>query len=100
MIELKRCPFCGGAVRFNHAPTGEPTSVWCNQCHALTIFSRVKTDHTRPFGEIMSEIAEAWNRRTVDVEKQCLSCRYWLGTVCEFRPWATGEVCADWEAKR
>ena len=63
MIELKKCPFCGGAVRFNHAPTGEPTSVWCNQCHALTIFSRVKTDHTRPFGEIMDEIAVAWNRR-------------------------------------
>ena len=63
MIELKKCPFCGGAVRFNHAPTGEPTSVWCNQCHALTIFSRVDTNHTRPFGEIMDEIVEAWNRR-------------------------------------
>lgn len=63
MIELKRCPFCGGAVRFNHAPTGEPTSVWCINCHSLTTFTRVKADHTRPFGEIMDDIAERWNRR-------------------------------------
>lgn len=63
MIELKKCPFCGGAVRFNYALTGEPTNVWCNRCHSLTTFYRVRTDHRRPFGEIMDEIAEAWNRR-------------------------------------
>lgn len=63
MLELKPCPFCGSEVRFNHAVTGEPISVWCNRCHTLTIFSRVDTDWTRPFGEIMDEIAEAWNRR-------------------------------------
>ena len=64
MDDLKPCPFCGSSVMFNHAPTGEPTSVWCNRCHSLTTFSRVRTDHKRAFGEIMDEIAEAWNRRT------------------------------------
>lgn len=65
MIELKQCPFCGSVVRFNHALTGEPTSVWCNYCHSLTTFTRIRTNSTktRPFGKIADDIAEAWNRR-------------------------------------
>ena len=66
MIELKPCPFCGGAVKFNHALTGEPSNVWCSHCHSLTTFSRIKTNRTRPFGEIADEIAQAWNRRDAE----------------------------------
>lgn len=31
------------------------------------------------------------------IEKQCKTCSHWLGTICEYRPWPTGEACADWE---
>lgn len=34
------------------------------------------------------------------IEKQCKTCSHWQGTICEYRPWPTGEACADWEVDK
>lgn len=63
MIELKRCPFCGGAVRYNYNLDGEPTSIWCEHCHCLTTFSRIRAKRGDNFGKVMEKMAEAYNKR-------------------------------------
>lgn len=98
-IKLDLCPFCGGKVRFNHNIWGEPEAIRCDHCHYVLRYSRIKVERGEPFAIAMEKMADAWNRRTVNVEKQCKSCSHWEGTICEYRPWPTGDACADWEAR-
>ena len=63
---LKPCPFCGGKVRFMYDLWGDPTGIWCDDCHSLTTFSRLQAKRGEKFGDVMDRMTKAWNRRTQD----------------------------------
>ena len=59
MIELKRCPFCGGEAELTHGFCGDMTSyIYCKECHA-------GVEQVRFSGEYAADevVAERWNRR-------------------------------------
>ena len=58
MLELKRCPFCGGKAKLVYR---EPMSaVKCQKCKAL---GAIVADCSEQ-GDSKNGAAEAWNRRT------------------------------------
>ena len=66
MSELKPCPFCGNAVNYNFDMALEPIGVFCPKCHAVVRFTKIKPMGKRTAGNVMDDIAEAWDRRTND----------------------------------
>lgn len=65
MTELKACPFCGGAVKYNYDIELVPIGVACHRCKMVARFMRVKRPGPRePMGEAMETIAKQWNRRS------------------------------------
>lgn len=54
MAELKPCPFCGGAAKFETGLTGNPR-VWCSVCRCNTAGHKT-----------VEEAILCWNRRTKD----------------------------------
>ena len=63
MIDLKRCPFCGGKAKISHmGPYASKTSkVECEGCGACTKYFFISTEYA---ADVVA--AEAWNRRTED----------------------------------
>lgn len=66
MADLKPCPFCGGKVDFNHNIAGVPDGIRCMGCRTILRYLRIKHQNSKPFGIVMDEMAEAWNRRAED----------------------------------
>ena len=59
MIELKRCPFCGGKAEIEHGFCGDMTSyVHCTECHASVKPVRFAGEYAAD-----EKVAEQWNRR-------------------------------------
>lgn len=78
MIELKRCPFCGGEAIVEQEKAGEYTgdsvafmfSIRCKKCNSTTPGARgtiamnlTKTGEFNIWLNEMNKAAEAWNRR-------------------------------------
>lgn len=57
MMEIKKCPFCGGDVEIIYNPTQYfRWGCWCKQCRANIS------------GEWHDMVVEAWNKRADDKE--------------------------------
>lgn len=65
MIELKKCPFCGGDAKIIHDADGTPSGVHC-KCGAFVRFLFMPKKAGEKFGETQDRIAERWNRRADD----------------------------------
>ena len=64
MIELKPCPFCGGAAKIMVSPTTLNARAGCPKCN-VTMKKSFKGN--RRIKEILEElITEEWNRREND----------------------------------
>lgn len=57
MVELKRCPFCGGKARLF---VGDGVRVICAKCYAGTM---ILTDNMECESNAVETVVEAWNRR-------------------------------------
>ena len=58
MTELKKCPFCGSAVRIESVGMIGIYAILCASCGAeVTFFRRKAADRTQ------EKVIEAWNRR-------------------------------------
>jgi len=64
MTELKNCPFCGNWVSFSFNIDLEPDGIRCAECKTELRFQRIRVmKKDQPFGEVMEQMAEVWNRR-------------------------------------
>lgn len=57
MLDLKKCPFCGGEARLF---VGDGVRVLCQKCYATT---RILTDAINTSTNAVKNVIEAWNRR-------------------------------------
>lgn len=73
MVELKRCPFCGGEAenrrtveKIDGGAYCDAVSVRCMKCGARSEFVFYDA-HKHPNGEEYEEAAETWNNRGADL---------------------------------
>ena len=62
MVELKRCPFCGGNPKIWYDGNLVPYGVLC-KCGAAVKFRGISERRGDTFGDIQERIAERYNRR-------------------------------------
>lgn len=63
MIELKPCPFCGGAVTYVYDLDGIPNGIACMRCRIVTRFMRERLKPKENIGDLQGRMAMIWNRR-------------------------------------
>lgn len=62
-IKLRPCPFCGGAVWFNHNMDLEPDGIRCGSCRYVLRYSRIRVMPRERFEVAMRKMADHWNGR-------------------------------------
>ena len=63
MDKLKPCPFCGHDVRFAYDVYMMPNGIWCDNCHMVARWARIRANDEDTAGVLMDQYSEAWNKR-------------------------------------